>query len=64
MQEYVLDCGDCERRGTDACKDCVVAYVLDRPEGAIVFNAAEERAIRSLSEAGLLPEARFKRKIG
>lgn len=62
--EFVLDCSACERYETGDCDDCVVAYLLDRPEGAVVFNAAEERAIRSLSRAGLLPDATFKRRVG
>lgn len=63
-REFVVDCGDCERRGSAHCDDCVVSFVLDREPGAIVFDAAEERALRMLSRAGLLPEVRLKRKIG
>jgi len=62
--EFVLDCKDCERGDAAHAADCVVAYLLDRPEGGIVFNISEERAIRALGEAGLLPEARFKRLSG
>lgn len=52
----VLDCGSCPDRVGDAeCDGCIVAYLLDRPEGAVVFNAAEERAIRALRDGGLLP---------
>jgi len=60
----VIDCSTCPNRNEDACEDCLVAYILDRPEGAIVFDAAEERALRALREGGLLPDVRFGRKTG
>lgn len=60
----VLDCGDCAMSDTDACEDCVVTCLLDRPLGAIVFDVDEERALRSMSRAGLVPEIRYKRRTG
>lgn len=60
----VIDCSNCPNRTESACEDCLVAYILDRPEGAIVFDAAEERALRALREGGLLPHVRFGRKTG
>src|SRR5437867_1303098 len=45
--ETVIDCNECVMQGTDACSDCVVSYVLDRPEGAVIFDADEERAVCS-----------------
>jgi hypothetical protein len=60
----VIDCSTCPNRSQNACEDCLVAYILDRPEGAIVFDAAEERALRALREGGLLPHVRFGRKTG
>jgi hypothetical protein len=61
----VIDCNNCPNRSVaDACDDCLVAYILDRPEGAIVFDAAEERALRALRDGGLLPDVRFGRKTG
>lgn len=58
----VIDCNACAMRDTDACRDCVVSYLLDRPEGGVVFDAAEERAIRAMGRAGLLPLVRFRPK--
>jgi hypothetical protein len=52
----LISCDDCRMQGTDACTDCVVSYIVERPEGAVVFDAAEERAIREMSRAGLLPD--------
>jgi hypothetical protein len=54
-----IDCGDCVMQHTDACDDCIVTFLLDRPRGAVVFDVAEERAIRALQEGGLAPTCRF-----
>jgi len=54
-----IDCADCAMQHTDACDDCIVTYLLDRPEGAIVFDVAEERAIRALQTGGLIAGTRF-----
>lgn len=62
--ELVLDCDSCAMQGTDACDDCVVTFILDRRDGAVVFDAAEERAMRSLGRAGLVPDVRFRRRTG
>jgi hypothetical protein len=60
----VVDCNTCAMRGTDACDDCVVAFVLDRGADAVVFDAAEERAVRAMSKAGLLPLLRWQKRTG
>lgn len=44
---------------TDACDDCIVTHLLDRPAGAVVFDVAEERALRALQGEGLAPGSRF-----
>lgn len=62
--ELVLDCSDCAMQGTTACEDCVVSYVLDGSKGALVFDVEQERALRSMSGAGLLPEVRYRRRTG
>lgn len=46
-------------QGTEACDDCIVTYLLDRPDGAVVFDVDEERAIRALQDRGLAPTSRF-----
>jgi hypothetical protein len=55
-----IDCDTCAMKGTGECKDCVVTYILDRPEGAVIFDAEEERAIRSMVRGGLLPIVRWR----
>ena len=60
----VVDCNECSMQGTEACNDCVVSFILDRSSGAVVFDAAEERAIRCMTGAGLLPLLRWEQKTG
>jgi hypothetical protein len=50
-----IDCDTCRHQGTTQCDDCVVSFLLDRDEGAVVVDAEEARALRSLGEAGLVP---------
>lgn len=59
MNVRTIDCGDCTMSGTDACDDCVVSFILKREPGdAIVIDAEEQRALRSLQGGGLVPELR------
>ena len=55
----LISCDDCRMQNTDACKDCLVTFLLDRPDGAVVFDAAEERALREMNKAGLLPPVQW-----
>jgi hypothetical protein len=50
-------------QGSDACSDCVVTFICDRsPEDAVVFDVAEERALRVLGRNGLVPPLRHSGK--
>jgi hypothetical protein len=50
---------------TDACDDCVVSFICGRePDGAVVIDVAEARAVRLLSQAGLVPDLRHARRTG
>lgn len=54
-----ISCDSCVMADTDACGDCVVTYICRRSVGdAIVIDLAEERALRLLSTAGLVPGLR------
>jgi hypothetical protein len=66
MNVRTIDCGDCVMAGTDACDDCVVSFILRREPGeALVIDAEEERALRSLQGGGLVPEIRHRpRRVG
>ena len=64
-EPLTIDCDDCAMQGTDACADCVVTFICSREPGeAVVVDVAEERAIRLLSGAGLLPGLRHVRRTG
>lgn len=60
----LIDCGDCAMKDTSACDDCVVTFLLDRPEGALIIDVAEERALRALHDGGLAPANRFEPRSG
>ncbi len=64
-QGLVIDCDECAMQHTDACADCVVTFICSREPGeAVVVDVVEERAIRLLSGAGLLPALRHVRRTG
>ena len=58
----VIDCDTCAMRHTEACADCLVTFLCDDDDsqGAIVIDAAEARAARMLSRAGLAPVLRHR----
>jgi hypothetical protein len=61
MNLRTIDCGDCVMAGTSSCDDCVVSFILRREPGeAIVIDAEEERALRSLENGGLIPQLRHR----
>jgi hypothetical protein len=60
-----ISCDDCTMQNTEACHDCVVTFLCDRdPADAVVIDADEERALRLLNGAGLVPGVRHKRRAG
>jgi hypothetical protein len=60
-----ISCGDCQLQGTDACDDCVVTFICGRePDEAVIIDADEERAVRLLGQAGLVPRLRHLRRSG
>lgn len=60
-----IDCDRCALRDTDACRDCVVSFLLERePDDAVVIDADEARAMRLLERAGLVPSLRFEDQAG
>lgn len=59
LAHMLIDCDECVMQGTDACDDCVVTFISGREPGdAIVIDVAEERAVRMLAKAGLVPTLR------
>ena len=60
-----ISCADCVARDTDACADCVVSFICDRdPDDAVIVDVAEERAMRLLVQAGLVPGLRHTKRTG
>jgi hypothetical protein len=56
-----IDCQECVMHHTSACDDCVVSFVVNRcPGEAIVIDVEEERAVRLLADAGLVPALRHR----
>ncbi len=63
MATLTIECDGCIMQGSDACRDCVVTFICDRaPEDAVVFDVAEERALRVLGRNGLVPPLRHSRR--
>jgi hypothetical protein len=61
MRVRTIDCDECAMAGTTTCDDCVVRFILRREPGeALVIDADEERALRTLQEGGLVPELRHR----
>jgi hypothetical protein len=52
----VIDCDECVMQATEACDDCVVTHILEREPGhAVVLDLNAERALRTMSDVGLVP---------
>jgi hypothetical protein len=65
----VISCDECAMQSTSTCDDCVVTFLLrgssdDRPDVAtaepITLDLGEERAVRLLARAGLIPQLRYR----
>ena len=59
-----IDCDECVMQDTEVCEDCVVTFVMNREPGQpVVIDVAEERAMRMLGGAGLVPRLRLVPKV-
>lgn len=62
---FTIDCDSCSMQHTDACDDCIVSFICSRePDEAVVVDFDELRAMRMLSDAGLVPALRHDRHVG
>jgi hypothetical protein len=60
-----IDCDTCVMQHTSACDDCLVTFICSpEHEAAVVIDVVEARALRLLTEAGLVPALRHRRKTG
>ena len=61
----VIDCDSCAMQHTTACDDCLVTFIMSREPGdALVIDAEEARAVRMLTQVGLVPGPRHVRRVG
>ena len=52
----LIDCETCRLRQTDACRDCVVTFLLDRsPAGRVDIPPDDVPTLRALQDGGLVP---------
>jgi len=61
MNSITIDCDECVMRATAACSDCLVTHLCEPDaQHAVVFDLAEQRAVRWFAEAGLVPTLRHR----
>ena len=62
----VISCDECAMQCTSTCDDCVVTFLLrgaaeeEPAEAPLTLDLDEERAVRLLAKAGLIPELRYR----
>jgi hypothetical protein len=60
-----IDCDECVMQHTSTCDDCVVTFLCGRDvDDAVVIDVAEVRALRMMSDVGLVPRLRHRRRTG
>jgi hypothetical protein len=66
MTDHItIDCDLCVMQHTPTCDDCLVTYVCSTEAGgAVVIDVVQARALRLLSESGLVPALRHRRRTG
>ena len=58
-QPLVISCDTCVMQKTSACDDCLMSFLCGDPhETAVVFDLAEQRAVRLLVNRGHLEVVR------
>lgn len=63
-EPLVISCDTCVMQKTPACEDCLMSFLCGDPhETAVVFDLAEQRAIRLLANAGMVPTLRHRAVI-
>ena len=65
MTNLTISCDDCTMQHTSACDDCIVSFICGRDaDNAVIIDADEARALRMLTDAGLVPSLRHERRHG
>ena len=61
QQPLIISCDTCVMQKTPACDDCLMSFLCgDSHETAVVFDLAEQRAVRLLANAGMVPTLRHR----
>ncbi len=55
----IIDCDDCRMQHTEACRDCVVSFVLHDLAGPLELDDEQAEALDLLSGAGLVAPLRL-----
>jgi hypothetical protein len=62
---FTIDCDSCAMQHTSACDDCLVTFICSRqPDEAVVVDVGEIRALRLLTDSGLVPGLKHQRRTG
>ncbi len=61
MDPLVVSCDTCAMRQSPACGDCLVSFLCGgATETAVIFDIHEQRAVKLLAKAGLVPTLRHR----
>ena len=57
----VVSCDTCTMRRSPACEDCLVTFLCGgATETAVIFDFHEQRAVKLLAKAGMVPTLRHR----
>ena len=60
-EPLVVSCDTCVMKHSDACGDCLVTFMCgDATETTVIFDIEEQRAVRLLANAGMVPTLRHR----
>lgn len=57
--EVSISCGDCVRRSTPDCEDCLVSFVLGGTPDELVLTRRDAEVVELFRAEGLLPRLRY-----
>lgn len=60
--ELSISCGDCVRRATPDCADCLVSFVLSDTPDELVMTAEDLDVVRLFTAQGMMPRLRFQHR--
>ena len=62
---FTIDCDSCAMQHTSACEDCLVTFICSRDrDEAVVIDVGEVRALKLLTDSGLVPGLKHQRRTG